>query len=602
MNVELFRTIWLDLANNPRYNHVIERSDLFHFAFWCGEKGLPFLTNDLPALGKAIDASFQSPELGVVLPAPFAGTTFLAKAISMSSKGDPTAVDCVRQLTYVFYKLEVPYDPRLIEAFLDNFISVDREVASYNDRIRHVWSRHLFGVRDIQDGYLPLVIKEMRSLIARVLVNTNPFDIVPQHGPGATSDHSPNWSKQREFRFIPGLDAVYPYDRFFFLNASHVSDDFQKLSASLVCEDPKARVCLVPKDSRGPRVISCEPTEYMYIQQGLMRLLYDTIEKHPLTKGQCNFSDQSINRDMARTASITGDMATIDLKDASDRVGLELVRTVFPPDWVECFEACRSKVTVLPDRREVELHKFAPMGSSCCFPVEALIFWSCASAVLRLSNFHKRSVFVYGDDIICDTDVVDVVMNGLSLIGLVVNKQKSYVKGPFRESCGGDYFLGEDVTPIRLRKEVTKIGTGLQSSADFLNELIGKFGYESVHKIVRAVEAELGHVYPRSEVAVSCSLRVPKSASNDVLFVRRYNADFQRIEYRTLSTMQPMRAMTPSDWWEMLRFALRKSVQGKSISPEVYAHPVTETEVSARPGQYAVPNTVRKSWAFEFLG
>jgi hypothetical protein len=62
-----------------------------------------------------------------------------------------------------------------------------------------------------------------------------------------------------------------------------------------------------------------------------------------------------------------------------------------------------------------------------------------------------RSVSLYGDDIIVPTATAVSVVGGLESFGLKVNIRKSFWTGEFRESCGGDYFRGLDVTPVYLR-------------------------------------------------------------------------------------------------------------------------------------------------------
>jgi hypothetical protein len=66
----------------------------------------------------------------------------------------------------------------------------------------------------------------------------------------------------------------------------------------------------------------------------------------------------------------------------------------------------------------------------------------------------RGQVRVYGDDIIIPVDCVDSVIQTLEAFGLKVNKDKSFWNGKFRESCGGDYYDGEWVTPIRVRRDI----------------------------------------------------------------------------------------------------------------------------------------------------
>jgi hypothetical protein len=58
---------------------------------------------------------------------------------------------------------------------------------------------------------------------------------------------------------------------------------------------------------------------------------------------------------------------------------------------------------------------------------------------------------VFGDDIIIDKRASRLLISLLEMLGFVVNYSKTYVEGPFRESCGTDRFLGVDVRPVYLK-------------------------------------------------------------------------------------------------------------------------------------------------------
>jgi hypothetical protein len=57
---------------------------------------------------------------------------------------------------------------------------------------------------------------------------------------------------------------------------------------------------------------------------------------------------------------------------------------------------------------------------------------------------------VYGDDIIVRSAVAPRVLKYLQVCGFTANRKKTFLSGPFRESCGTDWFEGEDVRPINL--------------------------------------------------------------------------------------------------------------------------------------------------------
>jgi hypothetical protein len=625
-NLKSLLPLWKNLACNRRYQPFVSKTDIKVFERRVGNEGLHFLTVALPDLGRALDTfhctnlwktpeSYKTDSDGMPL--------FLGAAVKSAIAGNSTAVDCVRQLTYIFYKLEAPHEDATIDQALEQFIETDKVLGDIDFN-----SRAFIPEREIASG-LPAVsairiINEMRKLVARVLVNSDPRDIFPRHGGGSTADRAPNHMKYHTFRYYEKLDRTYDYSSHFFLSPTHLVDEMDKLESAIPME-PCARVCIVPKDSRGPRIISCEPHELMYVQQGLMRKLYDTIECHPLTKGQVNFSDQGINKSLACMASINDSLATIDLKDASDRVSLELVRQVFPDDWYECLTSCRSEETILPrGKGKVKLNKFAPMGSSCCFPVEALIFWSCAQAVIRLtrdidfrvrveedvprfarilqrprSERTLRPVYVYGDDILCDTAFAGDIMEGLETIGLLVNRSKSYVSGPFRESCGGDYHNGYDVTPVRVRKEITNVGTRLQTSADLANEFIAKFGYEDSHQLIRVIEESVGYLFPRTLLDVPTSIRATPSASNDVVFRRRYRSRFQRFEHRVLSLHHSVKLWHEPGWFELLRKQLSGNIDSSRYP---YENELNVLDRKLRPGEYADPHSAHWKWEWTWLG
>jgi hypothetical protein len=107
------------------------------------------------------------------------------------------------------------------------------------------------------------------------------------------------------------------------------------------------------------------------------------------------------------------------------------------------------------------------MGSALTFPVEAMVFLTIIFIAIEKhligkgelrQQFSARDVLsfvdrvrVYGDDIIVPTDFAVPVAEELEAFGLKVNFDKSFWTGKFRESCGGDYYDGVDVTPIRCK-------------------------------------------------------------------------------------------------------------------------------------------------------
>jgi hypothetical protein len=98
------------------------------------------------------------------------------------------------------------------------------------------------------------------------------------------------------------------------------------------------------------------------------------------------------------------------------------------------------------------------MGNGFTFELQSLLFYAAVLTVFDLfpSIGKDRRCRVYGDDIILPTAYAGIFVEFLSWLGFTTNPDKSFVDGPFRESCGKHYFLGDDVTPFYIRENVDK--------------------------------------------------------------------------------------------------------------------------------------------------
>jgi hypothetical protein len=96
------------------------------------------------------------------------------------------------------------------------------------------------------------------------------------------------------------------------------------------------------------------------------------------------------------------------------------------------------------------------MGNGFTFELESLLFYAIAKTV---RHFRRGSgiISVYGDDIIVGSDYAEHLSWVLGYVGFSVNPSKSFIDGPFRESCGGHYLVGVDVTPFYLRAPISKL-------------------------------------------------------------------------------------------------------------------------------------------------
>jgi hypothetical protein len=205
------------------------------------------------------------------------------------------------------------------------------------------------------------------------------------------------------------------------------------------------KITLVPKTALVHRTIAVEPLLNGYVQKGI-----DEFLRRRLFRFGIDLKDQSRNQRLAYFGSLPGNdpFATIDLSSASDLISLELARDILPPDWFELLNSTRSPAYKLGNN-VYRYNKFVSMGNGFCFPLETLIFSSVCVAVYKMFN-HPLDFSVYGDDIVVRSSLSHEVLKLLRLIGFRHNPRKTFTTGQFRESCGSDWFNGEDVRPVTL--------------------------------------------------------------------------------------------------------------------------------------------------------
>lgn len=224
------------------------------------------------------------------------------------------------------------------------------------------------------------------------------------------------------------------------------------------------KVVQVPKTVETPRIIAEEPTCMQFMQQGIFRGLRQEMDQTYLVD-LIGTRSQEPNQLLAREGSLNGDLATLDLSEASDRVSNLLVQALFDrfPDLSDAVQACRSRRADVPGHGVIPLARFASMGSALTFPVESMVFLIIVllgmeealgtrfTKTIQIMDLIGR-VRIYGDDIIVPVEAVPSVVKYLEAYGLRVNHHKSFWTGKFRESCGMEYFDGVDVTICRARQ------------------------------------------------------------------------------------------------------------------------------------------------------
>lgn len=206
----------------------------------------------------------------------------------------------------------------------------------------------------------------------------------------------------------------------------------------------------VPKNTEIDRVAAKEPDLNMFLQRGIGNHI-----RRALMKVGINLNDQTINQRLARQGSFDGSLATIDLSSASDSVTITLCEKILPPAWFSFLMDVRSPETLV-EGIEHSNEMMSSMGNGFTFELQSMIYYALARATAR----HMKTpgvISVYGDDIILPSELYDDFGYVLKVCGFSLNGDKSFAKGPFRESCGGHYHNGVDITPFYLRAPLKKV-------------------------------------------------------------------------------------------------------------------------------------------------
>lgn len=212
--------------------------------------------------------------------------------------------------------------------------------------------------------------------------------------------------------------------------------------------DPKGPVCgcleFVPKNFKTHRSIMVEPGINAGFQLGLGSILKRKLFMHGI-----DLTDQSCQRERARLGSLGHDWCTIDLSRASDSISYMLVMNLLPWDWFDLLDSLRTPMCKHKGKF-ILLEKFSSMGNGYTFELETLIFKAIIVGISTHFGLEDNSS-VYGDDITCSSEQAGYIYKYFPDFGFAVNVEKSFVEGPFREACGGDYRNGVDIRPWFLR-------------------------------------------------------------------------------------------------------------------------------------------------------
>lgn len=388
---------------------------------------------------------------------------------------DPFEAQCSRQCLAFFQKnqsLDGLYDRK--ENALRTFFEAEEKCRETNEVFRAVRSGRFYFDRDVAP-----VLHLAQQKIARCLGPTpNVQALTFAFGPGANTTCRRNTSVRHKFSAALSCSLeLEPYLE----NIMRLFPQWFPPDTEVSVTVTLGKLALVVKDAKTYRTIIVGPILNTFLQKG-----YGSWLKRRLRAVGVDLRNQTLNQRLARVGSIDGSLATVDKKSASDTNAFELVRDLLPDDHFKILCALRTG-DILVEGEHVHLEKFSAMGDAFTFELESLIFWALASSCVEWLGITDRRLAVYGDDVVLPWQAYRLYSKVLCACGFWINTQKSYVAGPFRESCGKDFLNGTDIRPFYVRDTMsyqTLFAFRNRTSRWFFSEYIGKID-ESIPNSLR---------------------------------------------------------------------------------------------------------------------
>lgn len=439
-----------------------------------------------------------------------------------------------------------------------------------------------------------------------------------RHGPGAVYDRE--IGEDKNFFNPPNDQVLARYsEECFFANLGLMCELTGQSARWRECERDRFTTCrlaLVPKDYKGPRGVFVSPKEVVFLQLQQGDEMQSAVPKSWL--GLCyNPVDQSPSQEVAYMGSYNRGWATLDLKDASDRITTSLVAGLaYRSDYLDLC-ATRPTYVEFPSGERCKSQMFSPMGDGKTFPVLTYVCASiCMGAILHADGIvpsrvkytdlidAAKKLRVFGDDIAVHTKYFDAVCCALELNNLKVNVRKSFVFGYFRESCGLDAYKGVVVTPIRLRLDPENIKPeDLVSLCDMYNRMaLTKPSWKRTLCLIERLVQSLAKgriAYTLDPERNPCMLYDREAVMRNLTRKRSLRwSTLHRVEVKTV-TWREKRVFPPSlmPWWNINYWLLQKGASEPVVVPTLRRESTTIGSPSARAYLNRYLSRMQEQWA-----
>lgn len=414
---------------------------------------------------------------------------------------------------------------------MEQYQRTERRCKFFNKKLRHY-----FGHWNRMPDDIRVVLSRARANVDRVLGElTEPVldrILMRAHFGKGMSQSSADASKTticyKLLDTVTITPAAVPYFQRLLQNDHHwtsllLDEGKSPLSISAKLVD-HSRVTFVPKDALRLRSIAIEPAINVALQLGC----HDVLAYRLARVAGIDISDQSVNQSLAQVGAETwmsqNPWCTIDLSNASDLLCKELVKGLLPSSWYHLFSDLRTQHFLLPGGEICRAEKFSSMGNGFTFALQTLVFWALAQACSSLTEESNPRAFAYGDDIIVRRSCYLLLVEVLRFVGLEINLSKSFAFGPFRESCGEDWFGGTSVRPVYIRDYSLKESDGYRFSNRFRTAKLYTISAYFRERIPESARLYAPFLSCPDDSAIHVSFELARSLGRKVKWINEYQA------------------------------------------------------------------------------
>ena len=456
---------------------------------------------------------------------------------------DPESYFTVAQAFALLSKVPYPFgggDSERRQVALSKFQHTETLCRITTRKLEHYWHHS-----DREDPLMRVILSRARGLVDRVLGDPErgleSILSESRFGPGMTVCSDDSARTTPYYKLGQKIRSVTASAKYYVQRAIMQSPTWTEQTGILDVANRRVsfewntvsscRLTFVPKDERSFRTIAIEPYGNVLVQLGV----HEYLNKRLRTYAGIDIQDQTANQKAALFGSQNwlslDTCSTIDLSSASDCVSPGLMTRLVRPQWRAILDDLRTKNFSL-DGVEYPLSKWSSMGNGYTFALETLLFWALAQACENTCNSGFRTK-AFGDDIISSKSSSLLVMQVLRYCGFRVNLAKSFVVGPFRESCGADFHTGVAVRPIFVKRysltvpDVFKLLNTFDRRSELVSDQWFISLYDSLPRHMRLFSTDDGTVDTCINVSQSWLWRVrPKGI--------RYHRDHQTMYARRL--------------------------------------------------------------------